>query len=544
MWHQQQQQSPPIRHCCSILHMIYDRVRSSMKDDDHHHRHGRYNHRPPSHRTTAYRRMWGQRFVMIQRLLILLSIIIMMMMMTVDCTTTSRHSYSSRHAVYEDTTTANTDNETATKASIVTSSSLINKKDTIATSMTKRRFLVQNLPIDIDDEHPTSHLRLVSSISWSLPKRISFRLPQTRWKYTLPMSFNDGRSKRNRRKSTMSHTNTHSMTNTYHETAWWTAALSGSIAGAVATTLLYPLDAAKTLRQANLASYTTTASTTAVTLTNTIPPPPPQQIASVVDALRHLIQQRTVYVGLTTAILGAIPSSALYFGAYETSKAVLGRTFIHRRRHGHLVDTEQLSLENEVTILQRCLWHSTSAAIGNLISSAVFVPKEVIKQQMQYSGTGTSNVLRTIQHIVTEKGIKNGLYIGYRATVFRNIPSAALRFTFYEELKRYINRNGNNDDGNTWKLYIAGAMAGAMASGIMTPMDLIKTKLSTGTCPVNEVQGCIQYVIEQNGITALWTGAGSRMISSALFSAIGFGTFETCQHYLNHRFNNRPMKHK
>jgi solute carrier family 25 S-adenosylmethionine transporter 26 len=95
--------------------------------------------------------------------------------------------------------------------------------------------------------------------------------------------------------------------------------------------------------------------------------------------------------------------------------------------------------------------------------------------------------------------------------------------------------NDSNHHKHTWKLYVAGAMAGAMASGIMTPMDLIKTKLSTGTCPVNEVQGCIQYVIEQNGILALWTGAGSRMISSALFSAIGFGTFETCQYYLNHQ---------
>ena len=326
-----------------------------------------------------------------------------------------------------------------------------------------------------------------------------------------------------------------------NDSCWWKAALSGSIAGAVATTILYPLDAAKTLRQAHIASISSTTSaitagtatsaiaataTTTTSLSSVAPP-----ISSVYDALRQLVRQRTVYVGLSTAILGAIPSSALYFGAYETSKAFLGRTFIDSSKNAAAG-----VLDTDVTMLQRCLWHSTSAAIGNLISSAVFVPKEVIKQQMQYSGTGTSNVLHTIQHIITERGIKNGLYIGYRATVLRNIPSAALRFTFYEELKRYINRDNNyhnnNNNNNTWKLYIAGAMAGAMASGIMTPMDLIKTKLSTGTCPVNEVQGCIQYVIQQNGVVALWTGAGSRMISSALFSAIGFGTFETCQHYL------------
>jgi solute carrier family 25 (mitochondrial S-adenosylmethionine transporter), member 26 len=368
----------------------------------------------------------------------------------------------------------------------------------------------------------------------------------------------------------------------------WKAAVAGSIAGAVATTVLYPLDAAKTLRQAHLATATATAvavatatagSATAATTTNSV-----LLYTSVPAALRQLIRQRTVYVGFGTAIMGAIPSSALYFGAYATAKSILGRYLLPPSWSSDTTTTNGIpsttTTSTMTNVLQRCCWHGTAAAIGNLVSSAVFVPKELIKQQMQYHGT--TNVPYILQQIVQQSGGWCGLYTGYRATVLRNIPSAVLRFTLYEEFKRYAVRQqqqqqqrpsfSSSSSSRTtttittrhsppqppppqrlrqyllpylshtniinWRLFVAGAAAGAMASGIMTPMDLIKTKLSTGTCPIdsNTIQSCIQHVVSEQGIAALWTGAGSRMISSAAFSAIGLGTYETVLRWLQRTF--------
>lgn len=326
----------------------------------------------------------------------------------------------------------------------------------------------------------------------------------------------------------------------------WKSAVAGAVAGAMGTVVLYPLDAAKTIRQAS-----------------------PDLHPSVTSALMHKLQARTLYKGVGTAVLGAMPSSALYFGAYESMRRFIQFCFI-RPRYGvaspvysgnnNSVDASSSSPLSTLSIPfhVRCAWYASAAATGNLVSSAIFVPKELIKQQLQFCSNKT--VRSVVVEILQQQGIR-GFYRGYRATVYRNIPSAALRFVLYEEFKRQallwptskqreetgrrLSHRKNDPTPNIvrssslasfsdvpWSMFLAGAAAGAIASGIMTPIDLIKTKIATGTCPV-DLPSCVQSVVTQHGVPALWTGAGSRMISSAAFSAIGFGTYETVQRWLN-----------
>jgi hypothetical protein len=68
-----------------------------------------------------------------------------------------------------------------------------------------------------------------------------------------------------------------------------------------------------------------------------------------------------IYSGFVPAVLGAIPSSALYFGSYETSKRYLARKFQNSTTYAFLS--------------RRPAIHMIAAASGNLMSSFVFVPK-------------------------------------------------------------------------------------------------------------------------------------------------------------------------
>ena len=151
-------------------------------------------------------------------------------------------------------------------------------------------------------------------------------------------------------------------------------------------------------------------------------------------------------------------------------------------------------------------------------------------------------------NLLKEKGIR-GFYTGYQATLMRNIPSAMLRFVLYEELKH---KWGGSSDTTTTansspsssssrrvasfplppkpgvRLFAAGAVAGAIASGFMTPVDVVKTRMATGTCGLssNSVRSCFVYVVKEVGWKGLYAEAESRMMWSGAFSAIGFGTFE------------------
>jgi len=298
--------------------------------------------------------------------------------------------------------------------------------------------------------------------------------------------------------------------------------LAGGIAGAVGSAVLYPMDAAKTLRQSSPSSY-----------------------SSVFHALRSLASTTTtqsartwhvhnVYRGIIPACLGAIPSSALYFGAYESMKTVLMRSF-------PLNDAEDDQFSRRLFV------HAVAAMSGNILSSAVFVPKELIKQQLQHRQSG--NVMGAVIEVLSKKGL-TGMYVGYKATLLRNIPTAVMRFTLYEEFRyRWYTKDqlrwkssdsGYNEKMNkrpplvggsikfSPKFFLAGAAAGALASGVMTPVDVIKTRMATGTCPV-DVKNCFLHIVKEAGIVGLYSGAGSRMFFSGAFSAIGFGTFEAAK---------------
>ena len=187
----------------------------------------------------------------------------------------------------------------------------------------------------------------------------------------------------------------------------------------------------------------------------------------------------------------------------------------------------------------------------------------MIKQQMQYRGA--HEIGRVVREVIREYGVR-GLFKGYAATLMRNIPSAVLRFTIYEELKHVFvleNKREKKTSGFNWKLFASGATAGAISSGLskfvvkdkcvwcfvthkhgsstfllviflvastVTPVDVIKTRMATGIDA--NIAGCVRHVIKENGVTGLYMGAGTRIIWSTVFAAIGFGMLETAKGWL------------
>lgn len=337
-------------------------------------------------------------------------------------------------------------------------------------------------------------------------------------------------------------------------------ALAGGIAGATGTALLYPIDTAKTLRQAD-----------------------PVRYSSVPGALKDLVLGvagegnsmglRKAYSGVISASLFSIPSSALYFGAYEGCKQALTNRF---NRYNSRHDASSTSNTTPIpTSKQRLFIHAMSAFSGNTLSSFIFVPKEYIKQQMQAYGSGAMTVgggqhwvhnrkhlilenfdasragkrlysiRNVIQNTMREKGIK-GFYSGYKTTLLRNVPSAILRFAIYEELKlKWLGQDEKAYAGGGVSpvFFISGALAGAMASGMMTPMDVIKTRLATNTIPPNmSLIGNVKWILQENGMHGLYAGFRARMVWSGAFSAIGFGTFEAAKKVLGVNKYNEPLQ--
>ncbi|CEM02746.1 unnamed protein product [Vitrella brassicaformis CCMP3155] len=308
-------------------------------------------------------------------------------------------------------------------------------------------------------------------------------------------------------------------------------ALAGGLAGSFATAVLHPVDTVKVYIQIERRREHTGH----------------HHRPSLGDTLRTMRAIRkekgigALYSGFLPSVLGALPSSALYFGAYELVKSRATSVLEARRRR---LSGEGGCQNGPLPVQQRAFVNALAAASGNAVSAMVFVPKEFVKQQLQASKSGAigaGQILSSVDILwaaVKESGIK-GVYRGYRATLVRNVPSSVLRFSVFEELKRLIVSTCVTPSSQLPSfslrsaaylpvyLFLAGAVAGAVSSGLTTPMDNVKTNIATRQLSQDMSIGQnLRTLWKEQGMSSLLAGMKTRVLYSGLFSAVGLGSFE------------------
>ena len=268
-------------------------------------------------------------------------------------------------------------------------------------------------------------------------------------------------------------------------------ALSGGMAGGITVASLQPIDTIKTMRQLD------------------------PNIRTVYDALRKFKEIGFIqaYSGLLPAVLGSVPSSAVYFGAYETAKLYLRSMFSSTPRQ---------------------YIHMLAACSGNVLSSLIFVPKDLIKTRMQSLRTTSMSKVSfraVVSDIYRRDGIF-GFYANLRVVLAKNIPSAVIRFTLYEELKLFINSGVTRAPAHIYLM--AGSIASACSSACNTPFDVLKTRIAAGSIDKSTpiIKG-IREIYRNEGLNGMYAGVCPRILWSALFGGIGLTSFEMCKSFLN-----------
>uniref|UniRef100_A0A0E0JU12 Uncharacterized protein n=1 Tax=Oryza punctata TaxID=4537 RepID=A0A0E0JU12_ORYPU len=212
-----------------------------------------------------------------------------------------------------------------------------------------------------------------------------------------------------------------------------------------------------------------------------------------------------LYRGLSAVILGSASSSAVYFGTCELAKSLL-------RPH-----------------LPPFLVPPLAGASGNVSSSAIMVPKELITQRLQ-SGAAKGRSWQVLLRILQTDGFF-GLYAGYAATLLRNLPAGVLSYSSFEYLKAFTLKQRNKESLTPGESVLCGALAGAISAALTTPLDVVKTRLMTrvGTEGSRTVVGTMREVVAEEGLMGLSRGIGPRVLHSACFAALGYCAFETAR---------------
>jgi solute carrier family 25 aspartate/glutamate transporter 12/13 len=170
-------------------------------------------------------------------------------------------------------------------------------------------------------------------------------------------------------------------------------------------------------------------------------------------------------------------------------------------------------------------------------------PLEIVKIRLQVqgetigrSGTGISAIT-----IVRELGFF-GLYRGAGACLLRDIPFSAIYFPTYAKMKTMLT-DENGKLGPT-QLLFAGAVAGIPAASLVTPADVIKTRLQVkarlGDDTYTGIRDCAKKVYTAEGITAFFKGCLARVFRSSPQFGVTLLSYEMLQRFFAPTLTPRP----
>lgn len=255
--------------------------------------------------------------------------------------------------------------------------------------------------------------------------------------------------------------------------------------------------------------------------------------------------------GMAAVVTGAGPAHALYFSCYENLKqSMLNRLKVHvshathphsdrlhditDRDHTSPIGPSQQAAANYLQttpLSQRALAQGIAGCGATVVHDAIMNPVEVIKQRMQMYKSPFTTSLSCARHIFKHEGLK-AFYRSYFTQLTMNLPYHSLHFVTYEFMQDLTNRQR---DYNPKAHVISGAVAGALAAAVTTPLDVCKTLLNTQekialvAANSDRITGLLQatrVVYKCCGIRGYFQGVQARVVVVMPSTAISWSVYE------------------
>lgn len=242
---------------------------------------------------------------------------------------------------------------------------------------------------------------------------------------------------------------------------------------------------------------------------------------------------RGIYRGVGSALVGSAPGAALFFVSYESIKSC----FRHRR--DAVVPTQASNVRNNWS---EPVEHMVAASVGEVAACAVRVPTEVVKQRAQaVQSPSSAAALRSIWALRKPSGVSGGfgipgvwreMYRGWGITVVREVPFTVIQFPLWEGMKEWRRRTQGKDSISGWESGAFGSVAGAVAAGITTPLDVLKTRMMLA----KERQAMVPLlmdILKVSGPRAFFAGLAPRVLWISAGGAIFLGSYQWAYNILS-----------
>lgn len=170
-----------------------------------------------------------------------------------------------------------------------------------------------------------------------------------------------------------------------------------------------------------------------------------------------------------------------------------------------------------------------AASGGEIAACTVRVPTEVVKQRAQSMQARSSvEALRSIlaqRGTIGITGVWREMYRGWTITNIREIPFTIIQFPLWEALKEWRKRKTGREETRPVESGLFGSMAGAVAAGVTTPLDVLKTRLMLAREKVG-AREMLSSILRDSGPRAFFAGIGPRVLWISAGGAIFLGSYQ------------------
>jgi solute carrier family 25 protein 38 len=188
----------------------------------------------------------------------------------------------------------------------------------------------------------------------------------------------------------------------------------------------------------------------------------------------------------------------------------------------------------------------SSGLLARMLTAGIMSPISVVKTRMENlarvgqppAATASSSTLGMLGALARGEGVAT-LYTGLLPTLLRDAPYSGLYFTAFTSLKGALGIGGTEAAPGTpaWvlplKTFAAGLCAGAIATTLTHPADVLKTRLQLQPPPLGRgaavgrvLLGEAARVLREEGVPGLFTGLQARVLKKATSTAFTWTIFE------------------
>ncbi|KAI9092639.1 mitochondrial carrier domain-containing protein [Phlyctochytrium arcticum] len=235
------------------------------------------------------------------------------------------------------------------------------------------------------------------------------------------------------------------------------------------------------------------------------------------DCFRKVVKNegfKGLYSGLLPQLVGVAPEKAIKLTMND-----LMRSRLKDKKTG------QITIGGE--ILSGCVAGGSQVMFTN--------PLEIVKIRLQVQGEAAKTAVEAVPkhtaiHIVRTLGLL-GLYKGVGACLLRDIPFSGIYFPTYAHLKKNVFHEGRDGKKlNPLELLTAGAIAGMPAAYLVTPADVIKTRLQVaarkGETSYTGIRDAFTKILREEGPRAFFKGGVARVLRSSPQFGVTLMTYE------------------